>query len=283
VVNDRVEVAVNDPERMTYTALPSALDRFREIAGRLEHKRLALFLDYDGTLTPIVERPELAVLSAAMRATVRKLAGLCTVAVISGRDLRDVQRLVGLEELFYAGSHGFDIQGPASQRVENQQDPGFLPLLDAAEQTLRERLAPIPGSLVERKRFSITVHYRRVDEPQIPAVETVVDDLMAAQPKLKKTYGKKMFELQPNIDWHKGKAVHWLLQALALDRPDVLPVFIGDDITDEDAFQALREAGIGIVVSEDERPSAAHYRLHDPAEVERFFARLLALLEGKAQ
>lgn len=286
VVSDLAEVNVSDTvSQPNSNPLPSAVDDFAAIAARLKGKHPAIFLDYDGTLTPIVERPELAVLSDTMRATVRRLSELCTVAVISGRDLRDVQKLVGVEELFYAGSHGFDIAGPAGKRVENQQDLDFLPVLDAAEQTLRERLNSIQGSLVERKKFSIAVHYRLVAEDHIAAVEAVVDEIVGKQPKIKKTYGKKVFDLQPNIDWHKGKAVHWLLKALELDRDDVLPVFIGDDVTDEDAFKALREGkrGIGIVVMDSPRPSAAHYYLSTPDEVGRFFdAFLIPFLEENA-
>lgn len=284
VVSDLSEVNVSDAaSQPNNAALPSALSDFASIAEQLKGKHLAIFLDYDGTLTPIVERPEMAILSDSMRATVRRLSELCTVAIISGRDLQDVQKLVGVKELFYAGSHGFDIAGPAGKRIENQQDLDFLPVLDAAEQTLRERLKPIEGSLVERKKFSIAVHYRRVADSHIADVEAIVDELVGAQPKIKKTYGKKVFDLQPNIDWHKGKAVHWLLKALELDRPDVVPMFIGDDVTDEDAFKALRDHGIGIVVMDSPRPSAAKYAINDPDEVGRFFeAALMPMLEENA-
>nr|NIP73230.1 trehalose-phosphatase [Gammaproteobacteria bacterium]NIR30345.1 trehalose-phosphatase [Gammaproteobacteria bacterium]NIR98189.1 trehalose-phosphatase [Gammaproteobacteria bacterium]NIT63856.1 trehalose-phosphatase [Gammaproteobacteria bacterium]NIV20860.1 trehalose-phosphatase [Gammaproteobacteria bacterium] len=98
-------------------ALPSALERLDEIAERMRDKRPCLFLDYDGTLTPIVARPELAVLSEALRDTLRRLARRAMVAVISGRDLQDVRERVGLSELYYAGSHGFDIAGPAGRRI----------------------------------------------------------------------------------------------------------------------------------------------------------------------
>ncbi|MEE4379251.1 MAG: trehalose-phosphatase [Candidatus Competibacteraceae bacterium] len=279
VVKDLVEVAVSQADS---SALPSAMGKFADFTQQLKGKHLALFLDYDGTLTPIVERPEWAVMAESMRDTIRTLSELCTVAIISGRDLRDVQKLVQMEELFFAGSHGFDIEGPAGKKVENQQDLNFIPLLDGAEKRLREHLTGIEGSLVERKKFSIAVHYRLVSDEQIAAVEKVVDDLIAAEPKIKKTYGKKVFDLQPNIDWNKGKAVHWLLKALGLDRPDVLPVFMGDDVTDEDAFKALRTEGVGIVVMEEPRPSAAHYYLRDPAEVEHFFARLIPVLKENA-
>ena len=92
--------------------LASALDRWEELGPHLREKRPAVFLDYDGTLTPIVARPELAVLAEEMRRTVRTLAARCPVAIVSGRDRTDVQRLVRIEGLIYAGSHGFDIAGP---------------------------------------------------------------------------------------------------------------------------------------------------------------------------
>ena len=89
-----------------YTKLYDALEHLEEIVGRLRGQRPAVFLDYDGTLTPIVARPELAVLSAEVRSAVRALAGCCFVAVVSGRDRRDVERLVDLDGIVYAGSHG---------------------------------------------------------------------------------------------------------------------------------------------------------------------------------
>lgn len=285
VVSDLAEVEVSDSNPgidSSNTQLPSANAQFADIARRLQNKQLAIFLDYDGTLTPIVERPELAILSDDMRATVKRLASLCTVAIISGRDRPDVEKLVGVEGLFYAGSHGFDIAGPAGRRVENQQDLNFLPILETAEGRLREQLADIQGSLVERKKFSIAVHYRLVADTEAAAVERVVDEVVEQTPGIKKTYGKKVYDLQPNIDWNKGKAVFWLLKALNLEEPGVLPLFIGDDVTDEDAFKALKDIGIGIVVMENARPSAAHYQVRDPAEVGVFFQWLIDLLGGEA-
>ena len=87
-----------------------------------------------------------------------------------------------------------------------------------------------------------------------------------------------MYELQPDIDWNKGRAVVWLLETLGLDQPEVLPLYIGDDRTDEDAFRVLAHRGIGIVVGEQPRPTAARYALKNPAEVERFLRELIAWL-----
>lgn len=267
--------------RPTAKGLPSALERLDELMRLARGKQPAVFLDYDGTLTPIVERPELAVLSTQMREAVEELGRLCTVAVISGRDLSDVRRLVGIESIFYAGSHGFDIAGPRDRRIESQQGAEFIPALDAAESRLRDLLGDMEGVLVERKRFSIAVHYRQVPPDRTAAVEEAVDEVAADHPDLRKGTGKKVFELQPQMEWHKGKAVLWLLEALELDRKDVLPIYIGDDVTDEDAFEALRGRGIRVIVRDDEdRPTYAQYALQDTEEVRSFLKALASMLEG---
>ena len=268
--------------------LPSAIESMNEIRGLLTAKRAFIALDYDGTLTPIVERPELAILSDDMRSAVTALANRCTVAVISGRDLNDVKDLVGIDNLFYAGSHGFDISGPAGRRIASQQGSEFLPALDRAEESLRPLLDDIPGAQIERKKFSIAVHYRRVEKDRVQAVEEAVDHVLADHTGLRKGTGKKIFELQPEIDWHKGKALCWLMDALDLDRPDVLPIYIGDDVTDEDAFRVLQAGGVGVVVKDDEsgetpRRSAARYALDDCRQVRMFLETLTAMLQGESR
>ena len=252
------------------TDLPSALDRLEEITARARHKRLAVFLDYDGTLTPIVDRPDLAILSEETRNTVRELARRSTVAVISGRDLQDVRRLVGIDNIFYAGSHGFQIEGPEGWHPDLQPGAESLGVLDEAERELRELLHDISGVLVERKQFSIAVHYRLVEEGSLKAVEDAVARVAERRPELRRAAGKKVHELQPRVDWHKGRALLWLLEALDLDKPEILPLYVGDDITDEDAFEVLRDRGVGIVVRDEPRPTAAAYALDNPEQVRSF-------------
>jgi alpha,alpha-trehalase len=258
--------------------LPSALDSLAEIQQQIAGKQIAVFLDYDGTLTPIVERPELAVLSTQTRRVVEDLASLCPLAVISGRDLRDVRNLVGVEGIYYAGSHGFDIEGPAGKQFSLRQGEEFLPQLDELEARLRERLSNVEGSEIERKKFSIAVHYRRVAADRAAQVGHIVDEEIARQPRLRKTLGKMVFDLQPQIDWHKGKALLRLLEALGLDRPDVVPLFLGDDLTDEDAFEAIAGRGIAIVVRDEVRPTAAAFALESAEEVRRFLEALAGTL-----
>jgi trehalose-phosphatase len=260
--------------------LPSALAAIHEIIGGGARKRLALFLDYDGTLTPIVDRPELAILSEDMRATVKALADHCTVAIISGRDRRDVERLVNLDALFYAGSHGFDIAGPHGWHVQHEPAAQYIPAIDRAERTLRETLRGVYGTIIERKKYSVAVHYRLVADADTHTVHEAVRAALSEQPELRRLDGKKVFELQPRIDWDKGKAVLWLLQALDLNTTAVLPLYLGDDVTDEDAFKALDGLGIGIVVGEDARPSIARYALKNPHEVHDFLRSLISVFRS---
>ena len=254
--------------------LPSALDHLPEIVPQARDRRLAIFLDYDGTLTPIVSRPEQATLSISTRQVLRELADLVPVAILSGRDLDDVRRLVDIDGIVYAGSHGFDIAGPRGLRKQVATE--FLSIIDLAEKELKEKLAGIPGALVERKRFSIAAHYRNVAGSDVSKVEQAVNKIAAHHGELRKIDNKKVYELQPNIDWNKGKAVLLVLQAPQLD--DVFPIYIGDDLTDEDVFRALKERGVGIVVNKQPRLTAARYALKDPVEVERFLRDLSARL-----
>jgi trehalose-phosphatase len=254
---------------------PSALEHVEEIAGAGD-RSLAIFLDYDGTLTPIVSRPDEAVLTDSTRAVLRTLAAKMPVAILSGRELEDVHKRVAIDGIVYAGSHGFDIAGPRGLRKEVAT--AFLPKLDMAEKELGKELAGIAGARVERKRFSIAAHYRKVNESDLAKLERAVSEVAARHRELRRMAGKKVYELLPDIDWDKGKAVLWLLETLGLERAKVRPIYIGDDRTDEDAFRALGQRGAGILVSEQPRPSAARYALKNPAEVERFLRELTACL-----
>src|ERR671921_2088672 len=154
--------------------LPHALARSDELTRLLVVRRPAVFLDYDGTLTPIVDRPEDAVISHGMRRTVRELAGRCPVCVVSGRDRRVVQELIGLDDLIIAGSHGFDIWSPEGT-VEREEGAEFEALLDEVKARLHEGLVPIEGALVEPKRSSVAAHYRLVSHKEAAREKKDVD------------------------------------------------------------------------------------------------------------
>ena len=257
--------------------IPSALEHVQKIARSGE--RLAVFLDYDGTLTPIVSHPEDAWLSESMRQTLRSLAGRVPVAILSGRDLDDVRGRVHVDGIVYAGSHGFDIAGAGG--LHRELGAPYLSVLDAAEAELREALDEISGAQLERKHFSVAAHYRNVNENDVSRVALAVEAVAATHRELRRIDGKKVYELLPDIDWNKGKAVLWLLETLQLERGNAFPIFVGDDRTDEDAFCALEKRGIGILVSEQPQVTAASYWLKNPDEVECFLRELIARFEDR--
>ena len=260
--------------------LPSALERQPEWAGRLAGCRPAVFLDYDGTLTPIVNDPDAANLAPETRDTVGRLAGLCPVAVVSGRDLADVRRHVDLEGITYAGSHGFDILAPDGARHQHEAGTAALPALDRAEHVLRTAVEGIAGARLERKRFAAAVHFREVEgEASVGELERAVDRVAESEPTLVRTAGKKVLELRPAAAWDKGAAVLWILRELGLDHEDVVPIYLGDDLTDEDAFREIRSIGIGIVVAPGGRKTIARYALADPSEVREFLTRVADFLD----
>jgi trehalose 6-phosphate phosphatase len=261
--------------------LPNALIDTEALNDRLAGRQPAVFLDYDGTLTPIVDRPEDAVISESMRTAVRELAKRCTVCVVSGRDRLVVQELMGVNDLVVAGSHGFDIWSPDAGTLAHEASGGFDALLQRVTDRVRGEAEAIDGALIEPKKASVAVHYRLVAEAERGKVTALVDALLAEYPdELKVTPGKMVYEIQPKLDWDKGKAVLYLLQALDLDRDDIVALYLGDDLTDEHAFEALQGKGIGVFVGNPDdpevagRPTAADFVLTSIPDVEQFLRTL---------
>jgi alpha,alpha-trehalase len=280
VVDDLGGLIVSDsPGERPQPVAASALAHLEEIEQRISGYAPVVFLDYDGTLTPIVRRPEEAQLDEAMREAVAHLAKYCRVAVISGRDLTDVRERVDLPQLHYAGSHGFDISAPQGKHLLRKGEE-FLPRIEQVEERLRRDLADVPGAHIERKKYSVAVHFREVSAERAAEVAAIVEQVHAQYRSLRCNQGKKIFELQPDIDWHKGKAVDWLISEAMRPGRQALPIYIGDDVTDEDAFAEIRSDGIGILVDDSaERESLAHYRLTDSEEVRLFLGKLAQLLQ----
>lgn len=270
-------VSTNPALTESGTSTPSALAGFSGVTAALGGC-LAVFLDYDGTLTPIMPRPDQARLDPAVRAAVAELAALCPVAVVSGRDLEDVRAMVGLPGLVYAGSHGFDIAGPGLRHRVGEE---WLPALTAAAAALDTALAGLDGVLVERKGFAIAVHTRQVAADAKPAVAAAVGraaDVGRTGPggvPLRVTGGKEILEIRPPVPWDKGRAVLHLLDVWGLS--GAVPLFLGDDETDEDGFRAVAGmAGVGIRVGDVPAGTvtAARWTLAGPWDVGVFLTRL---------
>ncbi|CAA7047904.1 unnamed protein product [Microthlaspi erraticum] len=276
--------AENDGERSSWIALhPSALDMFDKIISDAEGKQIVMFLDYDGTLSLITEDHDKAYITDEMREVVNEVAIYFKTAIISGRSTDKVQNFVKLPGIHYAGSHGMDIKGPTNidqtnQEVMFQPASDFLPMIDEVVDILKEKTKSFHGATVEHNKFCLSVHFRRVDEQGWAALAEQVKSVLIDYPKLRLTQGRKVLELRPSIKWDKGKALEFLLNSLDIaESKDALPIYIGDDRTDEDAFKVLRERGqgLGIVVSKTERETNASYSLQDPSQVEEFLKRLV--------
>lgn len=255
----------------------SFFENFQKIKDQLSEKEVIVFLDYDGTLTPIVERPELAVISEEMRSTVQSLAEFYKVSIVSGRATDDVRKKVGIKGIFYAGSHGFEIVYPDGKVKINEEAKAIRGTIDKVHAELSERLKNVPGALVEHVKYTISAHYRLVSPEDFPQIRQAVEETLKGNPDLRKTEGKKVFEIRPRIDWDKGKAVQWILGALNFSEGQ-MAIYIGDDTTDEDAFRVLNEgAGFGILVAETPRSSAARYRIKNTEEVRGLLEELIRL------
>jgi len=284
VVHDLSEIEISQQPRGVESKaripdLPSALDNKDEIFRKLKSGTPVVSLDYDGTLTPIVENPAKATLDENLRRIIRRLAEQWTVAIVSGRDLADVRSMVRIGDIIYSGSHGFDIAGPGESYRTQGNGERFLPALDRAESELRVAVSKIPKAKVERKRFAIAVHYREGREQDISSLDKIVEETFRHLTDLRLTTGKKIWEFVPDIDWDKGRALLALYDNLFIDRSKLVPVFIGDDITDENAFRAIGTKGINIVVGEEDRETEANFRLKNPGEVKVFLESMASFAE----
>ena len=240
---------------------------------------MLLALDFDGTLAPIVPRPEDAQLLPAVRSALDRLAQRTdtTIALVSGRALADVRDRVTLPDAHYAGNHGLEIEGPGVHRIHAEAAES-ADQIAACVRALRDEFAGDDGVLIEDKTMTLSVHFRLVtDAGREGAIRGRVERCCAGHAGIRLTGGKKVVEVRPDVDWDKGRATNFLIETLFADAPDAPVIYIGDDRTDEDAFDALRGRGDGIIVAPGmPDDSAASAWLRSPEEVAVFLDRLAA-------
>jgi trehalose-phosphatase len=201
----------------------------------------ALLLDVDGTLAPIVPRPDDARVPDETRSLLRELAArFALVACVSGRSSAEARRIVGAEELLYVGTHGLELAPGAA--VWRDQIERFAATVDW------------PPEWIENKSLSLSLHYRQSPEPEKShlALERIAE--AAEEVGLYSRFGRMLLEILPPVDADKGTAIRSLLDERGLTRA----LYAGDDTTDLDAFRALEglELGVCVALTSSEAPAA---------------------------
>ncbi len=255
-----------------------AWQEIAETVGRAEH--ILLLSDFDGTLSPIVADPDSAALPAETRQRLQDLAcrPRITAVVISGRALSDVKARVGIPGMTYAGNHGLEIEGSHIRFVHPLAEQA-APVIHGIYGELSQALAHIEGVLVEDKGLTLSVHYRLVAKGRMGELKRMFDEVVnrvSPPGQITATHGKKVYEVRPAVDWDKGKAVDLLMDLCG--REGLLPIFMGDDLTDEDGFTTVnRRDGLSIFVGQSTAKSSAGYAVQNPSEVTEFLGRLLSI------
>lgn len=255
-------------------------DSWDKLKKDLDDKAIVLFLDFDGTLAPIADTPEKAVIPPETKAVLRKISENSSfrLAIISGRKLSDIKRMVGIKGVIYCGSHGLEIEGLKIKHTVyiSQQ---YRATLDKIKQAFREKGCGIKGIRLEDKGLILSFHYRLSDKKDAHFIRDLFSEVVSSfvqKNEIKTIAGKMVFEVMPPVNWDKGKAVLWLLARwrFALAGRRVMPIYIGDDITDEDVFKALRKKGMTIFVGQCLSDSSAQYYLRNHEEVGKFLKEL---------
>lgn len=240
---------------------------------------LFLFLDFDGTLVPIQKDPKACVLSPEVKERLEALlsSGKASIAILSGRTVNDITKRIGMEGVYYGGNHGIEISGPHMQYIHPDALKGES-LVNRLCREIEGAVSHIDGALVENKKFGFTVHYRSAKKEDKVLIQKVFHRIVAENADhraLSVLRGKQVLELAPDVEWDKGRAALFIL---GKQERRHLPVYVGDDLTDETAFKALNGQGVTVRIGKSKK-SAAQYYLKGQGEVLRFLDHLRTLLQ----
>jgi trehalose 6-phosphate phosphatase len=243
---------------------------------------IVILADYDGTLTPIMPRPELAIMSPDTREVLKDLSGRSRIriGIISGRSLANIKQLVGLDGIIYAGNHGLEIDGMGIN-FKYPVDEYTGQLLNAAADALNQALSAIPGVIVENKGLTLSIHFRQVARDRVTDVKRIVDRItsdLQTTGKARFTSGKQVIEIGPAVEWNKGKAVQLIMEQYSKtgNSSGTLPIYFGDDLTDENAFKKVNKytGGITVYIGDENSATGADYFLNSAEEVNGFLKKV---------
>jgi trehalose 6-phosphate phosphatase len=240
--------------------------------------RHLLFLsDFDGTLADFDPDPAAVVLPESRRGLLNAIGSqpYVTVGLVSGRRLADVRDRAHLSiDACYAGLHGLEIDCDGERFLHPAVEASRSLLQDLAA-SIGSAIASVPGAFVENKGLSMAAHFREASAADASRVIAIVERQAAPHVEsgvLRIMRGACLIELLPDIDWHKGSAIDWIYRRIAERRGALFAVYMGDDVTDEDAFRVLRGRGISMAASD--RVSGADFTLEGPPEIEALLREL---------
>jgi trehalose 6-phosphate phosphatase len=243
-----------------------------------ESDHVVVFLDYDGTLVPFKEKPDDVVTPNGVKTVLTKLINnkKCTVVIVSGRTLKEIKKLLNIPGLSYAAVHGLQIEF-SDGTVSNWKPAEHI---QALIKTIKKNLIPILQEekkiILEDKELTLAFHYRQVPENRIKDIKEKFLDIVKkydTKNSLEILHGAKVIEVRPH-GWNKGKAVETFLNNF-IKQANTLSIYIGDDVTDEDAFRCIGELGITIFVSNNaKRKTNAQYWVKNPGDVSVFLESL---------
>jgi trehalose-phosphatase len=254
----------------------SPADILSAIVSGPGRRRLLLF-DFDGTLVEFAPVPGAVSLPESRREWLERIATRpdAVLGFVSGRRLDDLRSRVDVAGAWYAGLHGLELHLAGEPLVRHPALEEFTPLALALANRFASRV-DWPGVWIEYKGASVAVHWREAateDGMAARAALATTADEPEFRGRLRLLDGDHICEALPDVPWDKGRAVEAMQERVAQDDA-VAPwtVFVGDDWTDEHAFEALGTQGVSVCVGQ--RPSKAHFRLATPSVVEEFLAQL---------
>jgi trehalose-phosphatase len=264
------------------------------IAARLSGRPFVALLDIDGTLAPIAPRHEQASIPDETRRVVADLAGLGDVVVVavSGRAAADAARMLGVPGTWTIGNHGFEIGAPDEPPRPRDDVARFADALAAAAEMCRVLAVAHTGVIVENKRWTLSVHYRLIDDPAESADVVEGTREIARRLGLRSTDGRRVVDLRPPIDVDKGTASVELLRELGALNGEASILCAGDDLTDEDTFRRVRRVNPRAVTvrvradddvgGESDYESIAELSVPNPAALRTMLESILQMRKSKA-
>ena len=252
--------------------IPLFWKKIEELAVVFHRKKPIFFFDFDGTLSPIVAHPEDAELPASTKKLLSKLAESSRLTIISGRDMKDVKNRTDLKKITYAGSHGFEIDKGDDVGFSVPEGAQLKKDITRVTSLLRKKLNDFSKVEIEQKKYAVAVHYRNVPKKNWEGLKEAVNEVVDLFSSLKISKGKRVMEIRSRQDWDKGKAMIWMTEQINYSAQEDLLVYIGDDLTDEDAFRVIPEMGLGILVGDHEERSYADVRIAGSDEIDRLIS-----------